>query len=154
MLSLLIQSAGGALASIGDTQEQSDLGGQIMLAGIIWQMVVMTVHISSRPGSNSNVIGRDSMSFLASTSRSYEKNTISSKVDKQQSGGSLKRGHIPYSPRMAARQGSKRLSTDVSSSATNLCAALIVAGSALWYRHIYGLRLHPIILCMLSRQSS
>jgi len=45
VLALLIQAGGGAMASIADTQAGSDRGGNIMLVGIILQIVAMTVYI-------------------------------------------------------------------------------------------------------------
>lgn len=39
VLSILIQAVGGGLAASGDTQEDTDMGAQIMLGGIVWQVV-------------------------------------------------------------------------------------------------------------------
>ena len=41
ILSILLQAAGGALASAADDEAGSDMGGNIMLAGIVWQVVAL-----------------------------------------------------------------------------------------------------------------
>ncbi|KAL2696258.1 hypothetical protein AAEP93_002672 [Penicillium crustosum] len=43
ILSLVLQGAGGALAATATTPDDSSLGSDIMLAGIIWQVVTLTV---------------------------------------------------------------------------------------------------------------
>ncbi|KAJ9502310.1 hypothetical protein LTR99_001161 [Exophiala xenobiotica] len=40
-LSLLLQAIGGALASTADTQDQQDLGDNLMMAGICWQVAAL-----------------------------------------------------------------------------------------------------------------
>jgi len=42
-ISLVLQSAGGAIASISDTKSGSDLGVNIMIAGLVAQVVSLTV---------------------------------------------------------------------------------------------------------------
>ncbi len=42
-ISLLLQSAGGAMASIADTQPDTDRGVNVMIAGLIVQVVSLTV---------------------------------------------------------------------------------------------------------------
>ncbi|KAG9772072.1 hypothetical protein KCU88_g6220, partial [Aureobasidium melanogenum] len=39
LVSLVLQAIGGALASTADTQDQQDLGDNLMMAGISWQVV-------------------------------------------------------------------------------------------------------------------
>ncbi|OJD17582.1 hypothetical protein AJ78_02333 [Emergomyces pasteurianus Ep9510] len=41
LLSLSLQGAGGALAASGETESDKDMGAQIMLAGIVWQVVTL-----------------------------------------------------------------------------------------------------------------
>tara|TARA_R110002060_G_scaffold33975_2_gene44828 strand:- start:11 stop:469 length:459 start_codon:yes stop_codon:yes gene_type:complete len=43
LVSLILQSAGGAMASIADTQEDTDMGVNVMIAGLIAQVVSLTV---------------------------------------------------------------------------------------------------------------
>ena len=43
LISLILQSAGGAMASIADTQKDTDLGVNVMIAGLIAQVVSLTV---------------------------------------------------------------------------------------------------------------
>jgi len=42
-ISLILQSAGGAIASIANTQKGSDLGVHIMIAGLVSQVVSLTI---------------------------------------------------------------------------------------------------------------
>ncbi|PGH32084.1 hypothetical protein GX50_05153 [[Emmonsia] crescens] len=41
LLSLSLQGAGGALAATGETESDKNMGAQIMLAGIVWQVVTL-----------------------------------------------------------------------------------------------------------------
>jgi hypothetical protein len=43
LISLILQAAGGAMASMANTKKDSDLGVHIMIAGLIFQVVSMTV---------------------------------------------------------------------------------------------------------------
>lgn len=43
MISLLLQSAGGAIASGANTQKSSDLGVNIMIAGLVSQVVSLSI---------------------------------------------------------------------------------------------------------------
>jgi hypothetical protein len=43
LISLLLQSAGGAIASIADTKKDTDLGVNVMIAGLVSQVVSLTV---------------------------------------------------------------------------------------------------------------
>ncbi|OJD26135.1 hypothetical protein ACJ73_02490 [Blastomyces percursus] len=43
VLSLTLQGIGGGLASSGETESDKDIGAQIMLAGIVWQVVTLII---------------------------------------------------------------------------------------------------------------
>lgn len=43
VLSLSLQGAGGALAATGDTEPDKNRGAQIMLSGIVWQVVTLII---------------------------------------------------------------------------------------------------------------
>ncbi|ODH49150.1 hypothetical protein GX48_04768 [Paracoccidioides brasiliensis] len=43
LLSLFLQGAGGGLAATGDTPEAQALGANIMIAGIVWQVVTLII---------------------------------------------------------------------------------------------------------------
>lgn len=42
ILSLVLQGAGGGIAATATTDDGSSLGGNIMLAGVVWQVVTLT----------------------------------------------------------------------------------------------------------------
>ncbi|KAF7519842.1 hypothetical protein PCG10_009741 [Penicillium crustosum] len=43
VISLILQGAGGGLAAAAKTSKTSDMGSNVMLAGIVWQVVTLTV---------------------------------------------------------------------------------------------------------------
>ncbi|CAG8908303.1 unnamed protein product [Penicillium egyptiacum] len=43
IISLILQGAGGGLAAAAKTSKASDMGSNVMLAGIVWQVVTLTV---------------------------------------------------------------------------------------------------------------
>ena len=43
LVSLILQAAGGAMAATGDDQQKVDKGKNIMVAGLAWQVVAMTI---------------------------------------------------------------------------------------------------------------
>ncbi|KAJ5519754.1 hypothetical protein N7463_000207 [Penicillium fimorum] len=43
IISLILQGVGGALAAAGKTQYVNDIGSNIMLAGIVWQVITLTI---------------------------------------------------------------------------------------------------------------
>jgi uncharacterized membrane protein len=43
VISLILQGAGGGLAAAAKTQHDNDVGSNVMIAGIIWQVVTLTV---------------------------------------------------------------------------------------------------------------
>ncbi|KAF8917338.1 RTA1 like protein-domain-containing protein [Mucidula mucida] len=45
VISLVVQGAGGGIAASGDTLEDANMGGNIMLGGIVFQLVVMTLFL-------------------------------------------------------------------------------------------------------------
>lgn len=43
VISLILQGGGGGLAAAAKTSKASDMGSNVMLAGIVWQVVTLTV---------------------------------------------------------------------------------------------------------------
>ncbi|KAH6879917.1 RTA1 like protein-domain-containing protein [Coprinopsis sp. MPI-PUGE-AT-0042] len=44
IISLVVQAVGGAIASMGDTHEEAERGGQIMLGGIVFQLIMIVIY--------------------------------------------------------------------------------------------------------------
>ena len=44
IIALVVQAVGGAIASMGDTHEEAERGGQIMLGGIVFQLIMIVIY--------------------------------------------------------------------------------------------------------------